>query len=227
MNKTSTFLLVMTLLLSTSISAQAVYIGNTQGGTDFPQGAFSFADAVIDYSPGIVGDNPSVPHSGATNALGVPDFGGDIPCTTQETCTFVSLGDGGSITLQFLDNKLTGSGTTDQDLWIFEVGTDIEDTYVDISKDGVSWSSVGKVAGSTAGIDIDFYGFGIIDIFEFIRLTDDPLLDGQTGITVGADIDAVGAITTVLTPVPEPSTFFLLGGGLAGLAFYARRRRKE
>ena len=30
-----------------------------------------------------------------------------------------------------------------------------------------------------------------------------------------------------LTPVPEPSTFLLLGGGLAGLAFVVRRRRKE
>lgn len=29
------------------------------------------------------------------------------------------------------------------------------------------------------------------------------------------------------TVVPEPSTFILLGGGLAGLAFVARRRRKE
>lgn len=33
--------------------------------------------------------------------------------------------------------------------------------------------------------------------------------------------------TPGFVPIPEPSTFILLGGGLAGLAFYARRRRKE
>ncbi len=228
MNKTLMTVLATVLFLCTAIPSQAVYIGNSQGGTDFPQGSASFVDAVIGYSPGIVGGTqPTDPYRGDFNAIGVPDYSGSNTCATQGNCTFVSLGDGGSITLQFVDNKLTGSGTTGFDLWVFEVGPDIEDTFVDISKDGATWSSVGKVFGSTAGIDIDSYGFGITDLFSFIRLTDDTNEGGQSGNTVGADIDAVGAISTVLTPVPEPSTFLLLGAGLAGLGFVVRRRRKE
>ena len=126
--------------------------------------------------------------------------------------------------MRFDDNKLTGSGNSALDIWVFEVGPLVEATFVDISKDGVTWSSVGKVAGSTAGIDIDAFGFGPADQFAFIRLTDDPNAESIPGPSEGSDIDAVGAISTVLTPVPEPGTFLLVGIGLAVLAVWGRRK---
>lgn len=216
----------MVLVISLAISwpAYAVFIGNSQGGADFPQGAASFADMLVGYTPGLVGANPTEPHRGAFNALGLPNYAGVNSCPTQAGCTFVSLGDGGSIVLRFVDNKLTGSGDNTFDLWVFEVGPDIEDTFVDISVDGLIWNAVGKVFGSTAGIDIDAFGFGPGDLFSFIRLTDDTNEGGQSGITVGADIDAVGAISTVLTPVPEPGSFGLLGAGLLVLLMRIRQQ---
>ena len=201
------------------------------GGIDFPQGTVSFADAVVSFSPGLVagGTQPSTPHLGDFNALGVPNYSGVNSCASQAGCSFVSLGDGGSIVLRFVDNKLTGSGTTARDLHIFEVGPDVEATFVDISKDGTTWFSVGAVSGATSSIDIDAFGWGVSDQFEYVRLTDNGSLGGQSGATVGADIDAVGAITTVVTPprdLPTPSSLMLVAGALAGLAIAMRRRQR-
>lgn len=202
--------------------AHAVFIGNTQGGTDFPQGAISFADSVVSFTPA---GPPSEPHLGAFNALEVPNYVGVNSCGSQADCTFVSLGNGGSIVLSFDDNKLTGSGDNALDIWIFEVGPNIEDTFVDISKDGINWFSIGKVFGSTAGIDIDSFGFTISDTFGFVRLTDD-VNEGGGGVggTVGADIDAVGAISTVPTVVPIPAALWLFGSGLLGLVGVGSKR---
>jgi hypothetical protein len=164
-------------------------------------------------------------------ALGVPDLdvtaglgcytavSPNVTVNTSPFCNFVSLGVGGSITVEFTDNFLIGSNSTAQDLWVFEIGPDIEDTFVEISKDGTNWSSVGKVFGSTFGVDIDAYGFGPADLFRFVRLTDDPAEGEVDGGTVGADIDAIGAITT--TAVPAPPAVWLL---LTGLTVVAARR---
>ena len=126
--------------------------------------------------------------------------------------------------MEFTDNFLTGSGDNSLDLWLFEVGPDVEDTFVEISKDGSAWTSVGEVFGSTAGIDIDAFGFDSTDLFSHVRLTDDPNEGGVTGATAGADIDAVGAISTIArSTVPEPTTTALLALGLLGAGF-ARKR---
>jgi hypothetical protein len=91
--------------------------------------------------------------------------------------------------------------------------------------DGSTWYSVGKVFGSTAGVDIDAFGFGTSNLFSYVRLTDDTNEGAQSGITVGADIDAVGAISTIPVSVPEPAPALLMAGGLVGM-FASLRQRK-
>jgi hypothetical protein len=114
-----------------------------------------YADAVVAFSPVIKSGQPTAPHLGSTNSLGAPDYNGVTSCGSEATCTFVSLGDGGSITLRFVDNALTGSDGGDPDIWIYEVGPDVEDTFVEISTDATTWLSAGKVFASTSTIDID------------------------------------------------------------------------
>lgn len=161
------------------------------GGIEFPNGVSSFADMVVSYEPGFGGGpEPSSCCTDPGTALGAPDYdGGDGE--------YVSLGRGGRITLAFTDNALTGSDDDTPDLHIFEIGPDVEDTFVAISKDGINFIDIGKVFGSTSSIDIDAFGFDSSDRFFYVRLTDDPDEGGGSGATVGADIDAVGAITTV------------------------------
>jgi hypothetical protein len=213
--------ILLALGMAVALPAHAIPIG----GVEFPEGAVSFADTVVSYS--LTASVPSAPHQGDFNALGIPNYAGVNSCPSQLGCTFVSLGSGGSIVLRFDDNKLTGSDSAALDLWVFEVGPNVEDTFVDVSVDGINWNAVGKVFGSTAGIDIDAFGFGVVNQFGYVRLTDDPAEGGGgSGGTVGADIDAVGAISTVRTPMPEPTTIALLVFGLLTLRRQQLRLRR-
>jgi hypothetical protein len=202
------------LLLVTS-SASAVPFH----GVEFPSGASSFADSVISYDPAFGGGAvPAAAFQDTSQALGIPNY----PEGTDPE--YVSLGAGGRIVLRFTDNSLTGSGSAALDLWVFEIGPDVEDTFVDISKDGIAWTSVGKVFGATAGIDIDAFGFGTSDFFSYVRLTDDIAEGDRSGTTVGADIDAVGAISSAppVITVPEPGLLALLGLGLVAFRLQYR-----
>jgi hypothetical protein len=181
------------------------------GPVEFPLGDISFADAVVAYEPVITPDNlPLESIRDPQQALGPPNYVADSNFAGQA----VTLGSGGRLTLQFLDNTIIGDGTAAPDLWIAEVGIEVEDTIVEVSGDGSTWAPVGEVSGTTCGVDLDAFGFGPEDRFTFVRLTDDPNTgdppDSSGNDSPGADIDAVGAISTapvVTQPVtPSPVT---------------------
>jgi len=137
------------------------------------------------------------------------------------------LGNGGLLILRFTDNSLTTSGNPDHDLWIFEVGPQVENMRVSISVDGTSFINIGDVSGQPTGIDIDTYispgGVELWERYSYVRLVDLP---PNTSFSpyAGADITAVGAISSA-PPIPIPAAVWLLASalGLAGLGWSRRR----
>lgn len=203
--------------IAASINAHAAIYG----GIEFPDGAISFADAVVSYTPGADVD-VSGSYYDPQEALGTPDY--IFPNANYPTGNgAVSLGDLGQLVVQFTDNALTTSGDATPDLHIFEVGGVIEVFNVAISTDGISWVDLGGVLGQPTSIDID----GVADVvngalYSFVRLTDIP--PNQTGLPWGeADIDAVGAISSVTT-VPIPAAAWLFISAIGGLVAVKRKR---
>ncbi|WP_158272147.1 OmpA family protein [Marinicauda salina] len=177
---------VIAALVAAPAAAQdptpTVYDDGRGGEVRLPQGDISFADAVTSYEMGEPAPIEASRDPAAT--LGPPDWE-----SLDTADRIVTLGCGGALTLQFTDNALID--VAGPDLFVFEVGPDVEPSALAISADGEAWIEVGAISGGRAEIDIAPHieeGAS----FRFVRLTDDG--EDCRGRWPGADIDAVAAI---------------------------------
>ena len=152
----------------------------------FPQGDISFIDEIVSYRAG----DPAplkAKHRKSSNALGVPDY------QHRTGDGYLSLGCGGVLVVKFNDNVLTD--IQGPDLHVFEVGTAIEPTQLEISPDNKHWVMIGDISGGRADVDIAKYTKKF-DTFRYIKLTDLKQHCGRG--SPGSDIDAIGAIGSSL-----------------------------
>lgn len=151
------------------------------GEVSFPMGDVSFTDAVVTYEPG--DPAPAERAADPAAALGLPDFDG-------EESGYVTLGCAGELVMAFEDNALVD--VAGPDLYVFEIGGDVEPTALAVSGDGEDWIRVGRISGGKAEIDLAPYVDPAAE-FRYVKLVDLKSACGA-GETPGADIDAVGAI---------------------------------
>ncbi len=177
------------------------------------QDGLSFVDYVISYDPECFDDlDPTLVDPEVI--VGLADFSP----TPNEPYGIgrVTLGEGGSITVGFSDNVVTNSGDNSPDVWVFEVGFDVEGTMTDFrpldanteniliaqgvpDADGDGFYELGSIGGATSSVDLDAIvtgqAFGTLR-FDAIKLTD--IMDFPCGAaSAGADIDAVCALSSL------------------------------
>lgn len=173
-----------------------------EGSQIFELGSVAFADAVVSYSPTTAGGPaPAAGLDQPTAALGAPNYTGSGEPRPDEGV--VSLGNGGELIVRFTDNWLTGSGDSRPDLMIFEVGSS-ERVEVAVSTNGASYTSVGFASATSPKIDLDAFGFDRSSRLAFVRLRDVAGEGSISGDSVGADIDAVGAISSIPVQIFTP-----------------------
>src|SRR5690606_29410283 len=151
-----------------------------------PLGKISFADKLIEYK---VGTPPPIQkYRDSLQCLHEPNY------KNYQTPNFISLGCGGSLTVEFTDNGFMN--LPGDDLYLFEVGPSKEPAKVEISQNGTDWIYAGKIAGGKSSIDLTSVGIDDETVFYFLRITD--LKDLCKSKSAGADLDAIRAINSVI-----------------------------
>lgn len=160
-----------------------------------PDGSGPWADSVVNFSQGLTkaGGAIDANRSDASQALGVAE-------QTVAPGTFVSLGFGGSLTLQF-DNGISNG--------VFVVESTnpnypVEHAHVDVSADGSTWFSAGNL-DQTGTVNQPEN----LTCAKYVRITDTSNSADFSDDTADAyDVDGVqateGEACTVVTPTPTP-----------------------
>ncbi len=151
-----------------------------------PLGKISFADKLVQYKVGQPA--PVIKYRDSTQCLHEPNY------RNYQTPNFISLGCGGSLTVEFTDNGFMN--LPGDDLYIFEVGPSREGAKIEISQNGVDWVYAGKIAGGKSSIELSDVQIDNETVFYYLRITD--MQDLCRSISAGADIDAIGAINSVI-----------------------------
>ncbi|GHC10723.1 OmpA family protein [Thermomonas carbonis] len=162
------------------------------------QGESSFADAVVSFKPGKRAAAGTAAKPGHT--LGKPDY------TMPSAPGFLALGCDGELVVRFDDNALVQSAGPD--LYIFEVGPDVEATDVAVSIDGETWIEVGRVEGARSDLELE----GLIkddQSYRFVRMRNAST--DCAGRYPGADIDAVAAVGSAMRLSLDSAVLFDVG----------------
>ncbi len=151
-----------------------------------PLGKISFADKLVEFKVGT--PVPIKKYRDSIQCLDEPNY------KNYQTPNFLSLGCGGSLTVEFTDNGFMN--LPGDDLYLFEVGPSQEAAKVEISQNGTDWVYAGKIAGGKSSLDLSNEGIDPEIVFYFLRITD--LKELCKSKSAGADIDAIGAINSVI-----------------------------
>ncbi len=187
--------LILAFLMLISLPAAAFAADGTEVVTytdhrgnkiDIAGGADAFACAVMEFTQGSPWTSDPLDMD-PNDILGEPDRAG------YSNGKALTLGAGGVIVLEYKRLIIDGDGN---DIYVFEVGDQVEATKVEVSCDLETWYYVGIAQGSTAGLDLGGSGSEVPEglKFKYVRITD--MYEEPGGKYPGADIDAVAGLNT-------------------------------
>lgn len=149
--------------------------------TATPEPGSPYVDAVVEYNQGAADAFSDLIGYDSEWVLGPPDAVID-PCCSG----LLSLGTGGSITVEFTDNSVVNGPGPDLHI----AGDPDSDEYVrvEVSADGTNWRDLG-IVGENAMLDLQTVG---LESARYVRITDDAIPEAQGNNS--AEVDAIEAL---------------------------------